>query len=568
MKFMVEGKFDNEKGRKSEDYQNAVRRMKAEEITKIDPELIESFFSLRNLPKNSFISINNKNEHFIDKSFITSLSREAILRLILSQKVVYKNPLNSSDIIDLYGKLTFEDMTLLNQHSLVNSEDLIKLVKFSEVKENEMTKKGLIDFYSFQKLEELLNNGKINKKFAENFNQFVNDVLNKEEKEAYMRQLSDEFSQKEDKDALYIRFMQSGIELDNVSDYEMQLETIADLFLEEKLPERDIFKLYQKGLVSVDTINQLFTSQELIENYQNGILDFSVLAFVEDRDIVINEELENGNLNYEQLMQLYAMKNGIEIDSLKDILLGIDISGVGLGKLLPDTISPQKVEKLFKEYLISQDELSELVERNIISKEEAEKYSAELASHEAYESLFSGSGVAVLTRETEEGESRIPAIRSQDGNKRPSKVKNDPYLQELLLDKIGFDDRKLALVGYRNSLDGYLVYPSEKYGVMVFINLDKPSNATYIMSLQQAMYLLKNGAKKNVVESSATKKELRETEHVKVRNASRGWGKNVVDTIKKLSPEFKAKMTKDDSYVQKLEELIDEIREDYDYRRD
>ena len=50
-------------------------------------------------------------------------------------------------------------------------------------------------------------------------------------------------------------------------------------------------------------------------------------------------------------------------------------------------------------------------------------------------------------------------------------------------------------------IEGY-VYPSKEYEVMVFLKNDKPGNATYIMSLQQGLYILnrivgKNGAKKN-----------------------------------------------------------------------
>ena len=104
-------------------------------------------------------------------------------------------------------------------------------------------------------------------------------------------------------------------------------------------------------------------------------------------------------------------------------------------------------------------------------------------------------------------------------------------------------------------------------------------NATYIMSLEQGMYFLNNLIRNNDcdknfndnkagVESSVTKSTLRETEHVKVKNASKGWGVNVVEAMKKLSPTLKQKLKNDKQYNRKIDEIVDAIREDYEMRRD
>ena len=69
------------------------------------------------------------------------------------------------------------------------------------------------------------------------------------------------------------------------------------------------------------------------------------------------------------------------------------------------------------------------------------------------------------------------------------------------------------------------------------------------------------------LESTATKQELRETEHVKVRNASRKWGKNMLDSMRKLSPELDRKFKEKTEYKNRINEMIDAIRDDYDERR-
>ena len=65
----------------------------------------------------------------------------------------------------------------------------------------------------------------------------------------------------------------------------------------------------------------------------------------------------------------------------------------------------------------------------------------------------------------------------------------------------------------------------------------------------------------------ATKQGLRETEHVKVRNASAGWGKNVVYEMKKLSPEFSKRVKSDSEYSTIIDVLVEDIKTDYEERR-
>ena len=115
---------------------------------------------------------------------------------------------------------------------------------------------------------------------------------------------------------------------------------------------------------------------------------------------------------------------------------------------------------------------------------------------------------------------------------------------------------------------------------MVFGKFDSPNNSTYIMTIAQGSYFLKAIERKMArmqegkegqdveLESSATKQELRDTEHVKVRNASKGWGKNILDSMAKLSPKVAERLKKDKTYKTKLDEIIQDIREDYELRKE
>ena len=57
------------------------------------------------------------------------------------------------------------------------------------------------------------------------------------------------------------------------------------------------------------------------------------------------------------------------------------------------------------------------------------------------------------------------------------------------------------------------------------------------------------------LQSDATKQTLRESEFVKIRNASAGWGANIVDAMKKISPQFRAKLREQSEYKTEIDDL-------------
>ena len=350
------------------------------------------------------------------------------------------------------------------------------------------------------------------------------------------------------------------------------------MYLEEKIDDTQIIELYKKGFIDVDCIRSMYNSNDILENYRNGNLDISFLNFVDDRKNVIRQELECGKITLEDVILLYSDKDGIDIEELKYIFEKQTLENENLAEYIPNDMAENKIEGLFESYFISHDDLSVLVSRGIISSEAAEEYANKMNTHDIFESIFGNATKAALTRDTEIGESKTPGLRI-GSNKRAGQIKNDPMMLDMLYDEIGFDDRRLVLHGENNSLDGYTVRASDKYGLMAFTHHEKPGNATYIMSLQQGLFFLNRLVRKKALEdgteeekvtgvqSSATKQELRETEHVKVRNASRWLGRNIIDSMRKISDKFARDYRKELDYKDKIDELVDAIKEDYDERK-
>lgn len=571
------------------DAKDAVKAFGIERVKDINTDLLEQLLTVQTFPKNTefikFVQEKGKNEKFLQPKLLYSIDREKFMRLVFSNKIKYKNPLQSNDYIENYGKLTSDDIMLLYENGFINPEDIIKLTKFTSMKvqdEEEYNKMIAheLSFYDINTLEKLLNEDKLNERFVELFNNLINANLTKEQREQYFKNMSEDMQDKENAEQKVILLIKKGLNVEEVLGHQLSFDDLSDMYIDGKINEDDIIKLYEKGLINPQLLREFFKEEELIENYKNGKVSYKVLDFIENREKIIKEELIQGNIGIREVIESYASETGISIKEFEHIIENYDISEINISELLPDEISAEKVEELFRGYYISHDDLSDLVERNIITNEQKEEFATKMANHEQYESMFDGkSGVVILVRESTSGKVKENSESGEhkEVNKRASQVKNDPLLQEELLDKIGVDDRVLMLKGNGNSLDGYTIYPSEEFGIMILLNNTEPQNATYILSLQQGLYLL-NKAKRtqNIMqqksdvpmESTATKSVLRETEHVKVRNASKGWGKNIVDSIRALSPVFKEKIKTHDDYRERIEKIIDEIRTDYDLRRE
>ena len=578
-RFVMDGKIS---------VRDCLKKLRIDDIKGFSPEFLEEFLSMQNFPKNAeFIEYHQEKNNTIrclSNSFLKALDRERFLKIVLSEKIPYQKQYTSEDYISEYGKLNTDDIINLQEAGLINPEDVIKLTKYKSVQtqnpeEYEKMIETQLSFYDLDRLEDLIKTNRINKKFVEQFNTLLNSMISEKQRRIYFEKLNGRLIEKENADELITDLVHNGFEFGTQVDYELSADYVSEMFLEDRITEQDVFMMYQNGsLITSAVIRALYSDHEIIELYKSKKVDYRVLALLENRTEVIKEELVKGNLSANQFINLYATSSGLTNEEFLSLAEEYDFGEERLVEYLPDEVSVEKVETLFNNYYISQDDLSILVERNVITQKQAEEFATKIATHEQYESIFNlDNRFVILTKETEgqsTGGGGNGGIHSTVRNK--PKLKNDPELQDLLLEQIGFDDRILLLKGANNSLDGYRVYPSEEFGIMVFLKNDKPGNATYIMSLQQGLFFLnkmtrdnKNSKSATVLESEATKQELRETEHVKVRNAAPNWGGNVITDMKKLSPSFRAKLKeKDEAYMSNIDELVEDIKKDYFRRRD
>lgn len=569
----------------------AHKKIRLEDIKDFAPELLEEFLCVKNFPKGTefidYIQNGTKTEKALSPKLLAKLDRERFLKVVLSEKVStsYKNPYHSEDYINEYGKLNTEDMMYLHEIGKIETEDLIKLINFKSIQVQEPEEydkmvETLLALYNLDTVGNLIKQNKANSKFVELYNKLLTEVATEEQRKTYFERMNQELIENENPQEAIASLVVAGLDVGKDIEFEISEDYIAEEFLEDRIKENDLLKMYEDGLISLKAIRMLYSDPDIMERYKAGKLDYRVLNILENRADIIKEEVKSKRLSIPELLALYSKEDGIQIDEFSDIVDGIELGEDSLTDYLLDEISPDKVKALFNRYFISHDDLSLLVARNIIDAKQAEEFAEQMATNEQYESIFNlDRRIIKLTSETEGGFGGNGGPRVGPGPRRPGQIKNDPELQELLLSQIGFDERTLVLQGTNNSLDGYKVFPSKEYKVMVFLKNDKPGNATYVMSLQQGLFFLNKIVREQraqsgeivlaeELQSDATKQSLRETEFVKVRNASAGWGANIVDAMKKISPQFRSKLRVQSEYKSNIDEVVEEIREDYKARKD
>lgn len=569
---------------------DVTKKLKIQEVSELDFEDLEMVLSIENYPRNAeFITTisgeKGRQERYISKELLKKIDEEKILKLLDSDKLKYKMSFDSKDYIEQFGRYSLDTIKLLHQRGLIDDEDIIKItfaesVKLESEEEYNKSLEYVLDVYNFETLSRLNKDGKLNKKFVETFNNMLRNIP-KELRDEYLNKILYFAKQNLGNETNFVNMLKQGFDFENVSKIELCFDNLTELYLEGDIDDKFILNLYEKTYMSKDCIKYMYSDEEILRLYEEGKLDAKVLNLLADRKDVIKRFLEKEKISLRDVLGLYSDEDGININELKDILENQSLENENLAEYIIGTnISEGKIETLFESFLISQDDLDVLVGEGIISKEKAEEYANKMNTHEAFEKLFGKSRFAKLVKDTEGNGPGIGVrgLGTGYGDKRSKAIKNDPELRRLLIAEIGFDDREIYLSGENNSLDGYTVKASEEYGIMVFSNPDKPGNAAYVMSLQQGMFFInryareqelaeKQGRRESGMESTATKQELRATEHVKVRNACRGFGKNMVDSMRQLSPVLDKKIKSDKEYKARIDEIIEAIKEDYDERK-
>lgn len=563
-------------------------------------EIIPNDLTLKLMVDEELFDTSDLVRKHVSKDDVLSLDKGYLYGALTSGKLNKLNMPSEEEILHRYGRtLTGKELIALAERGIISDESIIRVyascvgINFLEP-DMVFTTEDIKRFYKMDRILKLDEEGKINLRFAACFNEGFLKELAEEERKEYIQSLIDSLKERdrinkaespEYLNKLFDFYMRGVIEKEDI-EHEFTFENIEELLMDDKLDDTGLIELYNNGFAGNDILKEVFSNKEIEKLINDGTLDVTaVLAIDKKREEVLRRLLEKNKMNKMSVTALYLSENGIDMFEFDRAVQGIEFPDGFISEMIDENSSIEKIEELFKKYYISQDDLSNLVARGIVTKEKYDELSEYLNSHQEFEKIFGAkSRIAKLTEVTDgTGEGHTPGLPGVYDPSR-NRMKNDPELQRRLLSALGADSRVIYLEGQENSLDGYEVYGIEDLGVVVFGKFDKPNNSTYVMTVAQANYFLnvferRNQARNKIqegsedtletaLESSATKQDIRsETEHVKIRNACAGWGKNIVESIKALNPKIKEKL-KDSKYKARIDDIITEIRDDYEIRRD
>lgn len=528
---------------------------------------------------------------------VLSLEVNAFLATVKSGKLPENIRPKEEDILSGYGLGLFREEILdLANEGVISEKSILELYvsrKSVEVSEPDkaLRVQDVLDFYNTERLLKLKQEDGINSKFVVDFKEGVLNTLDQETREEYVGKIITDLKAIDEKEnsesprylAKLYEFYELGLLDKSDVSAEFNDEKIEELLMDDVIAENEVVKYFNDGLATTEILKEVFSNQEIRNLVLTGeLVPKAVFAIDGKRDEILKDLIQKEGLEIVDVLDLYLDKeNGLDVDEFEAAIEGQELEDGYLVDLIPDDADEGKIEELFKKYLISQDDLSALVSRGVITAEKEKELSDYLNSHQEFEKIFGATRtVAKLTEITDgTGESYTPGLRGE-GDPRKRQVKNDPELIRKLLKDLGADPRVVYLEGADNSLDGYEVHGIEDLGVMVFGKFDKPNNAIFIMTIGQGSYFLRSLERRKaskqaaqeeereiILESSATKSELKNTDHVKYRVASRGLGKNIIDSIRELNPAIDEKL-KDKKYKAQIDSLVQEIREDYDIRKE
>lgn len=536
----------------------------------------------------------------IKEEDILTIDSDLLTQVLKKENVPHMRKMQSKDILGLYmRKLSGKQEIELAEAQKVDEEKIITLVGNGQAEEFDHEKaiklEEILEFYNGERLLRLANENKINSRFTEILNTKVLAKMPEEKVDEYYKKVISDIRQLEGNNGFWTT--RSALELfkkgiltskslkENIDSLDEDIETLIVLepAREKGKAEENkkaAVKLFNEKALSVETLRDIFFANEIMEMYNTG--DFSVRALLalpeEDRAIYLDLKLDEHPEEAKSILDLYTKYDGIAIEEVEEILKD-KVNSETIYELIDrEELSKEKIAELFSRYLISQDELGKFRDEGVISAKDYETFSNALSKAEFFKRLKEQK--VITATGVEKGDSSHTGGGKHDGTGQPKKDKISSTTRENVLEKLGGDTKTAVIYGLGKSFNGYSIVGFEDDGLVVFENFEKPSNATYIMTYQQAAYFLENSniansafsnsekvadlKKSDKIKYTGTKTELRNTENVRRRLHSKHWAKNIAKDLSDLSPNAKARLKPNGKYLENIEKMLLDSKEEYE----
>ena len=542
--------------------------------------LPNAFLTLCQMHQNGFIDNNDLKASKPTSRHILTLPEDTLV-YILNTGIFSDAKISSYDLVNQYGKnLSGDKCILLAKQGFIYSEDLINTINMESVSrtspELAIDPIALINFYEPEVLLDMYKKDKaegkygkrLSKKFINTFNQKLLSKLPPEEQQSLIEELVRKIK-------LFDLYKLGLLPNSSLSLF-LNEDEIDNLYINEKIDDKDLLNFYKAGLLSRTSIYDFFSTSDIIENVTNGTFEESdLLAIPENKRVSeLSKAYLYGKLQTENIMHMFLEHNIFSIEELNK-LFEEKKPEEDLSTFVTENSNPEKIKELFLNYHISYEDLTILKNTGLLSNEDFENFSNAIDKNKFYENLKHSN---LVLHSLNDGVQTISTGRYYSGEPKTSnKIKTDFDLEkealQMLLDAPDFNKERdnipmitsLDENGKPTSLDGYACIPIYKYGLVIFEKFAR-SNSLFIMPYQQADYFLHGNM--NLLDSSfdinsKNKKTLSQMSSVIVRQHTKHFLKNVLDATIKLNPEAKKDLKPNGKYSPDAMYYINEMESFY-----
>lgn len=548
--------------------------------------LPNSFPILADLYTNGVLETNDFKDINISKSSIESLPENLLVHILNTDLAKYLN-ISSKELINLYGKTLSGDKCIyLAQNKIITPEDLINTINMKSVPivspEFAIDPQALLNFYEPNILFDMYQKGNLTKDFTDTFSNKLLATLSKEEKENFEKELvrkTTELDKTTSTETLF-NYFKSGILSNNSLSLFMDSDKVVDMFVEDKLEPNDLINLYNSGIITQNDLFDYFSIDEIIKNVSNGTFDEKALLAIPEnqREQILITAFKENKLSDEHFMQMFLEHNSISIDKLDTTLKDKKIENIA--DYINENTNPDRIKDLFLTYHISYEDLNILRSNNLLSDVNFKAFTSAIDKNKFYNDLKHSKLIlhSVTTDEhyTNTGKYYSRNFGNLENSSKVTKSKTNFKLEkeglQLLLDTPNLENSsEVPYISSTNqdgkptSLDGYHCIPIYKYGLVIFEKFE-PSNSLFIMPYQQADYFLHGNM--NMLDSSVdinskNKKTLSQMSSVIVRQHTKHFFRNVLDSVIQLNPEAKNDLKPNGKYSPDAMFFINEMEKSY-----
>ena len=552
--------------------------------------LPNAFLTLCQMHQNGFIDNNDLKASKPTSRHILTLPEDTLV-YILNTGIFSDAKISSYDLVNQYGKnLSGDKCILLAKQGFIYPEDLINTINMESVSrtspELAIDPIALINFYEPEVLLDMYKKDKaegkygkrLSKKFINTFNQKLLSKLPPEEQQSLIEELVRKIKELEKDNSAETLFdlYKLGLLPNSSLSLFLNEDEIDNLYINEKIDDKDLLNFYKAGLLSRTSIYDFFSTSDIIENVTNGTFEESdLLAIPENKRVSeLSKAYLYGKLQTENIMHMFLEHNIFSIEELNK-LFEEKKPEEDLSTFVTENSNPEKIKELFLNYHISYEDLTILKNTGLLSNEDFENFSNAIDKNKFYENLKHSN---LVLHSLNDGVQTISTGRYYSGEPKTSnKIKTDFDLEkealQMLLDAPDFNKERdnipmitsLDENGKPTSLDGYACIPIYKYGLVIFEKFAR-SNSLFIMPYQQADYFLHGNM--NLLDSSfdinsKNKKTLSQMSSVIVRQHTKHFLKNVLDATIKLNPEAKKDLKPNGKYSPDAMYYINEMESFY-----